>query len=328
MRKVHFSGIIEKAIEIRLATQSNFDNLFSGGHRIAIISITPPEKGLFIMNQNNNSAHTQFFKKLATSKKLPFTGTITNEVLNMLTGFSIEDLIFCKFDTTDYYNDLLKPEYEFLKKSNGKKGEGGYTLCIVNNYAQIEAALKNEPNTLCIIISIEGMHSLYNAPHLEEFFNKQTSTHKKDADNLMSLSGYMANIQDMKNWEHPPLFITFCHHAWNGLGGHARSLNRMMNVFFDQEEGINLGINKLGIEVIKNLLSTKNGKRILIDIKHMSPRSRKDFYNLLRSNTDFKNEKIPVICSLRIQKIFFVFIFIFFILNNFNNLFSGNSFFI
>ena len=290
-------SVIEKASEILLATQSNFDNLYAGGHRIAIVSITPPEKGFYVMNQKDDPLLNDTLKTLAAFQKVPFTGTIKNEVINALTGFSLEDIKFCKYDTISYFRHSLKPEFEFLESFNGKKGKGGYTMRLVKNYAEIETALADNPKTLCILTSIEGTHSLYNAPGFGDLLRNQTTTHKDDVYNFTPLAEYQNNITEMKTWAHPPLFMTFYHHTWNGLGGHARSLNALMTVLINQEEGINLGINKLGIEVIKSLLSTKNGKRILIDIKHMSPRSRKDYYALLRTDKDLKNETIPIICS-------------------------------
>jgi microsomal dipeptidase-like Zn-dependent dipeptidase len=71
----------------------------------------------------------------------------------------------------------------------------------------------------------------------------------------------------------------------------------MMTVLINQEEGINLGLTTTGEFVIKELLSSKNGKRILIDIKHMSPRSRRDYYKLLKEDANLVKEKIPIICS-------------------------------
>lgn len=289
--------VIEKASEIKLSTQSNFDALFEGGHRVVVVALTPPEKGFFVINQHDDNFIDDFLKTLVSVQEVPFTGTIRESVVNALTGFSTEDIQFCKFTATHYYNHLLKPEYEFLKSFNGKQGKGGYTMRIVKSFTEIETALTNDPNTLCIVISVEGAHSFHHIPGFLDLLQNQTTTHKNDQDNFTGLQDYENNIEDIKRWEHPPFFITFNHHQWNGLGGHARSMNKLMTKLINQEEGINLGINALGKQVIKRLLSNTNGKRILIDIKHMSPRSRRDYYDLLASPEIPGGDTIPIICS-------------------------------
>src|SRR5204863_8678457 len=40
------------------------------------------------------------------------------------------------------------------------------------------------------------------------------------------------------------------------------------------------GITKWGKEFIREAMSSENGKRVLIDVKHMSLRSRKEFYDM------------------------------------------------
>ncbi len=289
---------IEKATEIRLATQSNFDNLYAGGHRVVIISLTPPEKGFFTMNQADDTFWDDAFKTLLAVQQVPYTGTIKASVINAFTGFCEEDIDYGKYITTSYFKDLLVPEYEFLKTFDGKKGKDGYTLHLTGSYTEIENILQNDPNSLCVVLSIEGMHSLYYVPGFGDLLNNQTTTHKNEPPNFTPLAKYLLNIDTVKSWEHPPFFITLYHHIWNGLGGHARSLNRLMTKLINQEEGINNGINDLGKEVIRRLLFAKNNaKRILLDVKHMSPRSRKDYYNMLLTEAELKDEAIPVICS-------------------------------
>ena len=87
----------------------------------------------------------------------------------------------------------------------------------------------------------------------------------------------------MKQWEFVPFYISLNHHFWNGLAGHAKSLMKLIGTIVSQEEGINEGLKGMGEEVIKLLLKKTNGPRILIDIKHMSPKCRKDFYAFIIS---------------------------------------------
>ena len=102
------------------------------------------------------------------------------------------------------------------------------------------------------------------------------------------------NVQVVKNWEHRPLFLTLAHHFYNELCGHARSISigALRN---NQNRGLGTGITPLGFEVIELLLDNTNGKRIPIDVKHMSKDARKSYYGLLE--TTYAQENIPVIAS-------------------------------
>ncbi|MEJ2594971.1 MAG: membrane dipeptidase [bacterium] len=108
----------------------------------------------------------------------------------------------------------------------------------------------------------------------------------------------------MKDWgpngSHIPFFITLSHHFWNMLAGHAESLPFL----FDQKTGKESGFTPAGRQLMKDLLSTsdKNGlpdkkRRVLIDVKHMSPMARKQYYEYLDEVRRTKGINIPVICS-------------------------------
>ena len=79
------------------------------------------------------------------------------------------------------------------------------------------------------------------------------------------------------------------------MAGHARSLSGIVSRAIDQTHGMDTGITSLGKKVINSLLSTHNGKRIYIDIKHMSRKTRIEYYKLL--DTRYAGEDIPVYVS-------------------------------
>jgi hypothetical protein len=64
-------SVLENISEIRLSTQANFDSLFEGGHRIAIVSLTPPETGFFVINQKDDPAITDALKTLVSIQEVP-----------------------------------------------------------------------------------------------------------------------------------------------------------------------------------------------------------------------------------------------------------------
>jgi len=155
------------------------------------------------------------------------------------------------------------------------------TLKLVNNFSDIErnqSVSQEENKIIFIVMTIEGLHSLnsnINAPADETLF--------------------LNNLASLKKWNHVPFFVTVAHHFYNELCGHAKSLTGIVGSKTDQSKGLNTGMTELGKKVIRETLSVKNGKRIFIDIKHMSALSRKEYFDMLA--TEFTNDAIPVIIS-------------------------------
>jgi microsomal dipeptidase-like Zn-dependent dipeptidase len=58
---------------------------------------------------------------------------------------------------------------------------------------------------------------------------------------------------------------------------------------------LNTGFTPLGLEVVDRLLDDSENKRILIDIKHMSRKSRLEYFQLL--DTKYAGKDIPVVAS-------------------------------
>lgn len=254
---------INYIINLTKFSQANFTSLAKGGISIICVSLYPIEKWFF-----ENKVTNEFIKDIAS---------------NFATGVG-KKRVDAVQAMTNYYKDL-EMEYDFYKQLDGfiiKLPEGKYRYKIVNSYSEIEA-IQNKKNTdnintICVVLSIEGLHVL-----------------NQNIDKAPKEKEFIANINRIKNWETPPFFVAVAHHFWNHLCGHAKSLTKLVAKLVNQSEGINTGFTPLGIKVVKELLNKKNGKRILIDLKHMSVASRKDFYKLIDSTPAFK--KLPLVVS-------------------------------
>lgn len=181
---------------------------------------------------------------------------------------------------TSYFEDLKK-EYDFFL--NGKKEQiiDGipHTWKAVKDSEELALSLNTE-NEIAVIFSIEGAHVF--------------DTGLGEYGVTVGREEVMANIQEVKRWEFPPFFIGLAHNFNNDLCGHARSLQRLGNLV-DQEKNLDKGLMPLGKVVVRELLSEFNGKRILIDLKHMSLMSRVEYYRLLEEEYPYQN--IPLIIS-------------------------------
>jgi len=290
---------LENISQIKLGTQSNFDNLHKGKVRVVIVSLTPVEKAFLVCNLKPDSFINDNIKTLVTETQTPWEDTLKSSVINALTGFDIDDIDFAKKSMRNYFHDGLLPEYTYLTKFHNEQNEAkDYRVKFVKNFQAIEDAINADTTTLCIIISIEGAHTLSSqVPNMAFLRRDQLRSHANDPDDFTTLIEYVNNIEAMKKWDFVPFFISLNHHCWNGLAGQAQSLIKLIGTIVSQSEGLNEGLKGLGEEVIDLLLKTTNGPRILIDIKHMSPRCRKDFYAYIKTKYWSKDDKFPLICS-------------------------------
>jgi len=210
----------------------------------------------------------------------------------------------------DYFQELQN-EYKMLKKSplvcphdiaERHRIPLDTQFEIVRNYSEIQKILNNpnKKNVIAVIPTIEGAHSLGCGQK-----NTLTDLSDKQLNKLNNLETaalkdkLIENIKKLKNWDHVPFFIGINHHFWNQLSGHSMSFANITNFLFDQTRGMNTGITKLGKVVIRDLLSTEHGRRILIDTKHMSIKTKLWYYKRIEQCNENKpdNEKIPVIVS-------------------------------
>lgn len=209
---------------------------------------------------------------------------IADALVNLAAGVSQARIDYIR-NHNSYFQDL-EDEYNFyLQLDNEAQQIDGiwYTYRLVNSFSEIQdhiAASTDTRKIISIVPSIEGAHAF------ETGLNKDQDTANPQQ--------VLQHVQTVKQWTHPPLFVTLAHHFYNEICGHARSINIGM-LKDNQNRGLNTGITELGLQVIADLLSNTNGRRIYIDIKHMSIASRQQYYNLL--DTTYRNLNIPIIVS-------------------------------
>lgn len=257
-----FDKVLNFAAQLTKFRQSDFTSSRTGQVRVVVASLYPPERGFFV-------------GKLGT-------GPVGDVVLDLATGLG-QQRIQAIQGQQDYFLDLLA-EYQFLRDLDGQlvtlpSGEKArYRLC--GSCAEVEAALQ-EPESLAILLSIEGAHAFGSG--------LDPQNHPAQLDTLR------AHVQAVKAWAHRPLFITFAHHFYNELGGHAASLTGLVAKVTDQSMGLGTGLTALGKEVARDLLDNSTGRRILIDVKHMSRLCRQHYYQLL--DEEYAGQAIPILAS-------------------------------
>lgn len=222
--------------------QATYASLHSGGVKIAFVSLYPFEKGFF-ENGMLNGPLTAFFA-------------------NMVTGIGFRRVRHLQ-KQLNYFNEL-EGEMRFLLNAEKSYPRGSEILSweISDSWKAVSQELTKE-NSLIIIPTIEGSHVFNSGLGA---FGKETSEKQ-----------VLRNIDRLKNWRHSPFFITFAHNFSNDFCGHAPSLEKL-GPLVNQKPQMGGGFTELGWTVIKSLLDDRNGRPILVDLKHMSLQSRKEIY--------------------------------------------------
>lgn len=250
-------------------SQANLYSYARGNTRVVFDSLYPVEKGFFD------------FRKLSV---MVMGKGNADQALRTITGIDHFQLKKLRAKR-EYFQELLS-QYAFLYRGQGKSPDGKYSYKLVGNYDEMERVLTEDPNTIAVVVTIEGAH-VFNC-------GMTTDKGKIEADSREILE----NISIVKSWEYPPFFLNLSHHFYNELCGQARSLKPVFAAVFNQNRGMNEGITKLGWKVIHELLAKDNGPRILLDVKHMSVQARKEYYQFVQSyNRLNPADQIPIICS-------------------------------
>ncbi len=183
-----------------------------------------------------------------------------------------------------------------------KKLYGDSNFCVSGTYkiAKNAGDVLNiiDQNKTAIILTIEGANVFNSNEDANSIKSKISAV--KNWTTSVSING------GMQEEELPVFFIGFAHHFYNFLCGHAHSIPDIGKIFIDQTQGMDSGFTDKGKEIIRYILSlddnnrkdtSKYGRRILIDVKHMSAMARKWYYTGVVEDCRNKDDHIPVIAS-------------------------------
>lgn len=256
-----FEKVIQLLCGVCKFTQADCTTLAHGNVRVVCASLYPIERGFF-----RNDFGTGLISDLAAS----FATSVGDARVDFIQNIK------------NYFEDLER-EYQYYVQGADKAtstDSGKFKYVLAKDFSTIEGHLESQEKTIIIIFSIEGLHVLHN-----------------DWDNPDE-NVALANVRKIKSWEHVPFFVTFAHHFNNHLCGHARSLFDLVGKKTDQTHNMNATFTDMGKKVLRELLSQQNGKRIYIDIKHMSASARRDYIRMITDpNGEYAGQEIPVIIS-------------------------------
>lgn len=280
-----------KAKELAKSSQANLDACVEAKLVCPFLSLYPVERQWFDAQSKNI-----IFRIVLPKRKYHHLGAA-------ISGFPTEFvkkimLRIKKNEGIDYFNDELLPNMDYTLDQMKRKSTKypNWSFKIATDYNEFKQ-YTNSNNTICGILTIEGGNSLGNYYSHKTFYKEYKDLNPIEKYYLKK--DFINNVNTLKSYKsgrYTPLFISFCHHFNNLLAGHSRSLAAFGGLL-NQEPGLNKGFNKLGKKILKLLLSRENGRRILIDTKHMSIYSRFYYHQLVRERREQRGDSIPIIQS-------------------------------
>ncbi|MBR9914174.1 MAG: peptidase M19 [Algicola sp.] len=256
---------VNRLLTLTKFTQTDLTALAKSNCDIVVISLYPFEK--------------HFLKDKILGVKF-----IPDLLVNLAAGVSQKRIDNLR-NHNSYFQDLKDEYHYYMQLHNYAQVVDGmtFTYRLVSSYSEISTHKNTSTSNrkiISLVPTIEGAHAFETGLHKD----------RNTADEMT----VMSNIEAVKNWEHPPFFITLAHHFYNEICGHARSISIGL-IKKNQNRGLDTDITTLGLKVIDKLLDNTSNKRILIDVKHMSTASRASYYRLLE--TTYQQEQIPIIVS-------------------------------
>ncbi len=196
-------------------------------------------------------------------------------------------LMNVNFARIDNFFDLLIEEFDYLQQQHRPPIDiepeyKNYEIVFPHNKHDFTAALNNNSKIIALP-SVEGAHALISGTLSYEKYN-------------LDVEQIVQNVKALKNHALRPVFITFTHHFYNGLAGHAHGIY-MFEKILDQRFGLGNPISPDGWRVIKCLLGLDESCGswpVLIDTKHFSLAARRQYYDFVSQELDYT---VPIINS-------------------------------
>lgn len=305
--------------------QADVAKLVAGRCRLTFASITPIEKGFVTPAHGHRKSFAREAIKMASGATFARSGArwlthgaqdalyevggilrnhgpLRQAVQKSYMRYSLARIRHMQSPAFDYWEEFLR-ELAYWQTCDGKRcsstsgiaGEVHGTYHLVRDAAQLAGIIEQEEGEdVAILMTIEGAHTFAIGPD----------------DLPLPDALVFERIQQLKALETPIFFITLAHHFDNGICGHAHSIPDAGYMVMDQTRRMHEGLeqrDEFGKKVVRALLGldedleASDERRILIDCKHMSARSRKEYYEEIVRPANKKRAEgappVPVILS-------------------------------
>lgn len=313
-------------------SQCDLARITNGNLKLAFLSLYPMEKGWVTGRKGR-------LKSLAINTKKYFGDTQINLYISKFLNYifdkptfllgrdkkgrlALRDIIqsifmkipfsrvnFIQSNRYDYYVELLEERKYLYKRNNKLTSSDLFIPWIRRNNSKRIKLLQQNPRGL----EATGTYTIAkNGEHVKHIIDDEKIAFvlTMEGANIFNTNNKSEDIKkrisEVKGWDESLFFITFTHHFYNHLAGHAHSIPDIGNLLLDQSEGLYSGFTEKGLEIARYFLSINDkgeykpdelGRRILIDVKHMNAKSRKEYYQKIAIPSLASEKPIPIIAS-------------------------------
>lgn len=260
-------------------SQSNLAAMVGGETRLAVMSITIPERPYFKAPELNSKN---------------FSG-----VTRCLAGYQRSMQAYAA-ENTLYYEELVH-YLRFINDINGSQhtlAGRPYEFRFLESAEQLHHTAES-PSKIGGVLHIYGGHCLSHSDYIESTRVGSEEFKAFVLTNLERLKGSRPLVEQTEEYLSIPIFyMTLSSDFPNGLGGDIPRdlLDNKSTKVFQESPNTYKRLTALGREVVQLMLDKKVGRRILLDIQGLSIPARKwvyEHYNTLR----YHGDTIPLIAS-------------------------------
>jgi microsomal dipeptidase-like Zn-dependent dipeptidase len=249
--------------EVPKTSQAHLEGLIKGNVKLAYLSLTPLEKEMMdakLLNEQKKGLSTMACVSGVENCRVVGKG----ELINYYDDF-VENIRYVQEgENIPYY--LAGKAYSYEVAKNGKHLQ----------------ELMQDPTKIALVLNIEGGHTLGHSLDPLDVSNTE-AYHKFYLENVDRLKGILPIKEGSTDYlDYPVLAINLNHFFWNGLCGQARTFSGLQTFIFGAGKGVDEGMTPLGEKAVAALLDKSKGRRVLVDIKHMSLASRQWYYGYLK----------------------------------------------
>ena len=297
-------------------TSSDFSRMAEGRVQVAFIPLHPIEQRATVVKDN--------FPKIAEKAILllaSYIAKVSRPVLDSMKTIKYNH--YRHIVTERKFLEATSGRVRMIRFKNGRKQKCRYK--IVKNAAEVQTILRQNRQrrslfTIAVVLTVEGGHAL-GSGHLNFKYDKKIH---KDSNVRLNASeklllrrvNYLKGIGTKPNvWHVSPLWITLAHAFKNDHFGHSQALIPLFTKTLKYAEqyrarpipgfagGRNKAMDSTAKKIIKRLLGIDGirigqGQRILIDIKHLSTKSRVQYYDILDAHhKTHPQDNIPILIS-------------------------------
>lgn len=309
------SRLIKKDIrDIARSSQTNLERCIEGDTNLIFASIYPFERPFLAANPRR--PFRMAFAVSLPKRKYKYLGEAVLGIPADKMQEKIDEAE--RGDPVNYFEEYLQEVEHFVSPENKHTDNPRYsalTFEVATNFEDVNHVISLEEPGVVGVLTVEGIHAFGNYDFQRPFqlpYNHQDLHPNKLKALKESILENLTFVKQQTDKRKVPLFVSLCHHFNNLIAGHARSLSGKstlldlkilklnkpgMRYLFNQEPGLDLGLSSAGIEIVHKLLEKGpgQGRRILIDTKHMSVDTRREFYHLLQEQ--YQGDPVPIIHS-------------------------------